>query len=134
VSKILLSIKPEYVKQIFDGSKKFEFRKHLARDDVQKIIIYSTVPEKLVVGEVEVLGTLSMKKTPLWEYTKNAAGICRKNYREYYKNCEIAHAYILGTVIKYDTPKNLEEFGVLHAPQSFIYLDDNYIAQVEGND
>ena len=65
MSVILLSIKPEYCKKIFEGTKKYEFRKHLAQNDVEKIVVYSTAPEKKVVGEIEVIGTLSMKKTPL---------------------------------------------------------------------
>ena len=44
MSTILLSIKPEYVNKIIAGTKKYEFRKHLAQGDIQKIIIYSTAP------------------------------------------------------------------------------------------
>ena len=84
---ILLSIKPEYCDRIFAGTKKFEFRKHLAQDDVCKIVIYSTAPEKKVLGEVEVKGTITMKKTPLWEYTKEFAGISREKYRQYFEKC-----------------------------------------------
>lgn len=127
MSVILLSIKPEYCKKIFEGTKKYEFRKHLAQSEVKKIIVYSTVPEKKVVGEVEVIGTLSMKKTPLWEHTKNYAGISRDNYREYFQNVSEAHAYVLGLATMYKTPKKLIDFGVSQAPQSFIYLNgDDY--------
>lgn len=35
---ILLSIKPKYSKLIFDGSKKFEFRKIIAKKEVDKIM------------------------------------------------------------------------------------------------
>ena len=119
---ILLSIKPEYCKKIFDGTKKYEFRKHLAQNNVSKIIVYSTFPEMKVIGEVEVKGTLSMKKTPLWERTKNFAGISREKYRLYFKDCVKAHAYILGETTLYDTPVTLETFGIKQAPQSFVYL------------
>ena len=120
---ILLSIKPEYCYRIFAGTKKFEFRKHLAQDDVCKIVIYSTAPEKKVLGEVEVKGTITMKKTPLWEYTKEFAGISREKYRQYFQKCEEAHAYVLGETMLYDTPLTLEAYGITQAPQSFIYLD-----------
>ena len=36
MSTILLSIKPKYSKLIFDGSKKFEFRKIIAKKEVDK--------------------------------------------------------------------------------------------------
>ena len=50
MSTILLSIKPEYAKKIIDGTKKYEFRKRLAKHPVTKIIIYSTFP-----GQIKVL-------------------------------------------------------------------------------
>lgn len=124
VSVILLSIKPEYCRKIFDGTKKYEFRKHLAQNNVSKIIVYSTFPEMKVIGEVEVKGTLSMKKTPLWEYTKNFAGISREKYRMYFKDCVEAHAYILGETTFYDKPVSLETFGIKQAPQSFVYVQE----------
>ena len=120
---ILLSIKPEYCDRIFTGTKKYEFRKHLAQDTVCKIVVYSTAPEKKVLGEVEVKGTITMKKTPLWEYTKEFAGISREKYRQYFQNCVEAHAYVLGETKLYDEALTLEEYGITQAPQSFVYLD-----------
>ena len=93
MSTILLSIKPEYVERILDGSKKYEFRRHLANKKVTRILIYSTAPVMKVIGEVEVIGTLSMKPTPLWEKTKLLAGISRSNFRKYFSGCAAAHAH-----------------------------------------
>ena len=124
MSTILLSIKPEYVERIFEGTKKYEFRKHLAQKNISKIIIYSTFPEMKIVGEVQVVSTLSMAKTPLWEVTKKEAGISRSKYRKYFEKCHTAHAYVLGNTKKYDTPKTLAEYGISQAPQSFIYLNN----------
>lgn len=59
---ILLSIHPEYVRQILAGTKKFEFRRSVAKRNVDRILIYSTSPEMKVVGSVSVLGVL--KDTP----------------------------------------------------------------------
>lgn len=122
MSTILLSIKPEYANKILSGTKKYEFRKHLAQGDINKIIIYATSPEMKIIGEVEVLGTLSMKKTPLWEKTKSEAGISREKYREYFRDSNIANAYVLGKAIKYDEYKSLNDFGISQAPQSFVYI------------
>ena len=123
MATILLSIKPEYVERIFNGSKKFEFRKHLPQEKVDRIVVYSTEPVQRVVGEVEVLGTLSMKPSPLWDFTKTAAGISRAKYRSYFKGCSAAHAFQLGQTQIYDVPKTLKEMGIKSAPQSFIYLN-----------
>ena len=123
MSTILLSIKPEYSNRIFNGTKKYEFRKHLAKKDVDKIIVYSSSPEQRVIGEVNVIETLSMKPSPLWELTKKDAGISRAKYRTYFKGCKNAYAYKLGEFVKYDMPKTLIQFGITQSPQSFIYMD-----------
>jgi predicted transcriptional regulator len=125
MNTILLSIKPEYANRILEGTKKYEFRKHLAQSAITRILIYSSSPEKRIVGEVEVVGTLTMKKTPLWEFTKKSAGISRKMFREYFWGCSLAHAYQLGKAIRYDKPKNLTDYGIVQAPQSFIYLKNS---------
>lgn len=52
--KILLSINPNHVENIFNGTKKYEFRKVECKKPVDKIIIYSTSPIKKVVGEALV--------------------------------------------------------------------------------
>lgn len=117
-----MSIKPEYVKKILDGTKKYEFRKRISKRNINKLIIYSTAPQKIVVGEVEILEKITMKPTTLWEKTKKDAGISRKKFREYFKGCDYANAYKLGEVKIYNPPKTLEDFNIKYAPQSFIYL------------
>lgn len=121
MSTILLSIKPEYSKLIFEGTKKYEFRKHLPQKKVDKIIVYSSSPDQMIIGEVSVIETLSMKPSPLWELTKKEAGISRAKFREYFHGCNEAHAYKLGDFILYGNPKTLKELGLKQAPQSFVY-------------
>ena len=75
-----------------------------------------------VVGEAQVIKTISASPTALWEGTKKFAGISRDKYRKYFKGCKVAYAYQLGEVIQYDPPKNLSEIGISLPPQSFIYL------------
>ena len=121
---ILLSINPEYVAGILNETKKFEFRKRLADKSVDRILIYATLPTKQVVGEVQVLDTISASPSALWDMTKKKAGISRKKFREYFKGCKTAYAYCLGNVIKYASPKELSEFNINQPPQSFIYIMD----------
>lgn len=119
---ILLAINPEYVEKIFAGTKKYEFRKRLASRAIDKILIYSTAPIMKVVGEVQIVETISSSPTALWERTKKFAGISRDKYRKYFKGCKVAYAFQLGQVIKYDPPKELQDFNISSPPQSFIYL------------
>lgn len=124
MKSILLSINPEYVEKIFSGSKKYEFRKRLANKPVGKILMYSTAPIMKVVGEVQIVETISASPTALWESTKKFAGISRDKYREYFKGCKIAYAYRLGQVIRYEPPKELSDFNISFPPQSFVYLSE----------
>lgn len=122
MSKVLLSIKPEYVNKILNGTKKYEYRRLLAKKNVSSLIIYSTWPVMKIVGEVEVVGTIEMAPSSLWEKTKKEAGISRKKYREYFNGRKKAYAYVLGIVTQYESDKKLLDIGVQQAPQSFLYL------------
>ena len=119
---LLLSIKPEYVEKILQGEKKFEYRKRLAKEDVSYIYVYSTAPSMKVVASVHIEGHLSDSPTALWEKTKAAAGISRDKFRDYFRGCKTAYAYKLGKVEVFESPKNLSDFGVAVAPQSFVYI------------
>ncbi len=122
MSKVLISIKPEYVNKILNGTKKYEYRRTLAKKNVSALVIYSTWPVKEIVGEVDVIGTIEMAPSSLWEKTKKEAGISRKKYREYFKKRKKACTYVLGVVTKYENSKKLSDIGVQQAPQSFLYL------------
>lgn len=73
--KILLSINPEHVENIFNGNKKYEYRKIKCKEKVDKIIIYSTAPIMQVVGEAEVKKILEDTPEEIWKITQNESGI-----------------------------------------------------------
>ena len=121
--KILMPINPCYVEEILSGRKKYEYRKiKPKRNNIEKIIIYSTSPVKKVVAEVEVEAIIEETLEKVWELTKDYSGITKQTYYNYYKNKEKAIVYKLGRVKKYEEPKNLSEFGINYIPQSFVYL------------
>jgi predicted transcriptional regulator len=76
-----------------------------------------------VVGEVEIIDIIEENPKILWELTKEESGTTKEFYDKYFKNCDKAIAYKLGKVTKYNKTKELKEFGINKAPQSFIYLD-----------
>ena len=123
--RMLLSINPEHVHNILQGTKTYEFRKILCKRKVDKIVMYATYPVKRVVGEVEVIDVLEMKKEALWKITKKQSGITKEFFDKYYEGRETAIAYKLGEVIEYEEPHELREIGVNVAPQSYMYLPDN---------
>lgn len=119
---MLISINPEYVENIFNGSKKYEYRKIRCRQDIDKIIIYSTYPIMKVVGEAKVEKILEDSPDNIWEKTKNYSGIDLNFYQKYFKDRSKAIAYKLTNIKKYNNPKELSSYGIKSAPQSFVYV------------
>lgn len=122
MSEIVLSINPEYVDKIINGTKKFEYRTRVAKRGVKKIIIYCTFPRMKVLAEAEIVNVLKMSPNDLWEKTKNQSGITKKFFDSYFYGREYAYAYQLGKVVAFDKAKNLSDFGCKSAPQSFVYV------------
>lgn len=120
--RMLLSINPKHVENILLGTKKYEFRKVESKRPVEKIVIYSTAPVGMVVGEAEVLGTLDGTPEEVWAHTHRHSGITKEFFDSYYEGRNRAIAYELGEVETYERPKRLIDFGVMCAPQSFVYL------------
>jgi predicted transcriptional regulator len=122
---ILLSIKSEYAERILKGEKLYEYRRKIARKPVSKIIIYVTSPVMQIIGEVGVkTNTISGSPSVVWEQTKKNAGISRDKFRRYFKGYHKAYAYSLENAVRYEVPKTLNDYGVSHPPQSFIYLGE----------
>lgn len=120
--KILLSINPKHVENIFNGNKKYEYRKIRCKKNVDKIIIYSTAPIMKVVGEATVKKVIEDTPENIWEMTHCESGINLEFFRKYYEGRKKAVAYQLSSIIEYDSPKNLSEYGLKMAPQSFSYI------------
>lgn len=72
---ILLSINPNHVENIMNGTKRYEFRKRACKRHVDKILIYSTTPVMKVVGEAEVEDVLIDKPQIIWKKTQKKSGI-----------------------------------------------------------
>ncbi|HBD06465.1 MAG TPA: hypothetical protein DCY93_03540 [Firmicutes bacterium] len=121
--KIIISINPEHVKNIINGSKKFEYRTKACKFDVNKIIIYETVPVKKIVAEAEIEEVLMLPPEELWNQTKDKSGITKEFFDSYFAGREKAYAYRLGKIKVYEHPKELIEFGLKTAPQSFVYIN-----------
>ena len=119
--KILISIKPEYVKRIFSGEKMYEYRKRVPAD-VKTVVIYATAPVKKIVGEFSVDNVLSMAPEELWNKTYLQSGITQEKFFRYFHDVSIAHALSIKEVIEYESPFDLSEVKIKRAPQSWQYI------------
>jgi predicted transcriptional regulator len=121
--KVLLSIKPEFALKIFEGTKKYEFRKSIfKRDDVDTVVVYASSPMQQVIGEFEIKKILCQEVELLWQITQQFAGINKDFYDEYFANKEVAFAIQVGKIHRFQKPKLLSDYDIDYAPQSFAYL------------
>lgn len=121
--KVLLSIKPEFAFKIFDGTKKFEFRKSIFKNkDVKTVVVYASSPVQQVIGEFEIEKILNLELDVLWNLTQDFSGISEDFFYEYFADKELGYAIKIKKAKKYSKPKNLREEFNLFPPQSFAYL------------
>lgn len=120
--KILLSINPEHVEHILDGSKQYEFRKTKCKEEIDGIIIYSTAPVKQVVAEADVEIILVDTPAEVWKKTRRKSGITEEFFFKYYSGRSNAVAYKLSNLNVFEEPKSLIDYGVTTAPQSYVYV------------
>ena len=120
--KILMSINPEYVENIIKGIKKFEYRTKVAKKDVKSILVYCTYPTKKVVAEVQIKNIIQDTPEKLWVKTQYSSGVSKEFYDKYFEGRDIAYAYELGKILKYNKPRELSYYGINYAPQSYIYV------------
>ncbi len=123
MSTMLLSIKPRYAKVILEGKKCFEFRKNKPRNSVTRIVLYASSPQQQVVGEALIDEILEGTPEEIWSIARTGAGITKKFFSSYYAGRQKAIAYKLSQIKIYETPMQLSDFGIVHPPQSFTYLD-----------
>ena len=120
--KVLMSIKTEYTEKIFKGIKNFELRKKPFNNKVETIIVYSSGKAKKVIGELKIEYVIKDSPENIWNLYKDYLGISEKDYFEYYKNHNIAYAIKIKSYKKYDKEKELSDYGIEKAPQSFCYI------------
>lgn len=123
--KILLSIKPKYVRRILNGTKRFEYRKKIFKNrNVNTIVIYATKPVGKVVGEFYINNIIEDSPKTIWNLTSRYSGISRKSFDNYFSNTQEGFAIEIGDFIKYKKELDLKELSnkIKSAPQSFIYI------------
>lgn len=121
--KVLLSIKPEFASKIFQGSKKYEYRRTIfKRTGVTTIVVYVSNPIKKVIGEFEIEGIIREEPQSLWEKTGHQGGISKERFLNYFRNKTQGYAIKVRDARMYGAPVPLNKLMVVTPPQSFAYL------------
>ena len=124
---LILSIKPQYVEQIFNGNKTIELRKSMPSVKVgDTIIVYSTVPVKAIVGTCKISDIIEESPENIWLEHSKKLGISDEAFWKYYKNSSKSIGIGLSEICKFDLHIPLSEIKKIHPsfhpPQCFKYV------------
>ncbi len=122
--QIILSIKPKYCEEIFSGTKRFEYRRRVFKQEIQKVLVYATSPVCKIVGEFELEKIIADTPDSIWNQTNQYGGISREQYDQYFHGTDMAYALTIAKYKRYKAPldpKVLDRNFV--APQSYRYVD-----------
>lgn len=122
--RVLLAIKEEFASKIFDGTKKYEFRKSIFKDErVTTVVVYVSSPVQKVIGEFQIDRVYHDEPEKIWEHTKLHSGITKEFFDLYFADRANAYAIKIKKTKKYRRPKLLkDDFNISFAPQSYVYL------------
>ncbi len=122
---VILSIRPKFCKMIFSGQKKYEYRKRVfTRSDVDKVYIYATKPTCKIVGYFTIAAMIVDSPNDMWKITHEGSGISKDFFDAYFSGCDMAHAIVIGEVVKLDNPIDPKEvIKNFTAPQNYRYVD-----------
>ncbi|RXZ36090.1 ASCH domain-containing protein [Oxalobacteraceae bacterium CAVE-383] len=130
---VLLSIKPKYAELILAGSKRVEFRRSWAAQEVTKIVLYSSSPIQKIVGIVEVEDVVTASATTLWKTcVERGGGLTREELRSYFSGKSQGFGLLLGNVLEF--ANSIEPSEIIKnfvPPQSFRYLDNSDYINLE---
>ncbi len=123
---LMLSVRPEYSRAIFAGTKTVELRR--VRPGVSEgdmILLYETAPTSKLVGEFTVGTVLSGSPRAIWNRVGDQSGLSRTEFRAYYAGAEEAFAILVAKPRHYRPPVSFAELRRRHSgfrpPQSYWY-------------
>lgn len=75
------------------------------------------------MGEFEIEEIIIDTPKKLWDLAPENTGISEEKFYKYFENKEKGYAIKIGKLIRYKTMKNLKDFSIKSAPQSFVYIN-----------
>ncbi len=132
LTSVILSIKPIYAQAIMSGTKKVEFRKKIFKRPVDKIFVYSSSPEKKIIGFFTIKEIVENSPEKLWEEFNKVGGIEKADFFNYYQDSKTGFSIKISEVEKFgDGIDPADFFENFCAPQSFIYLEEKTAMNME---
>ncbi|XCF05572.1 hypothetical protein ABI125_12665 [Tamlana crocina] len=132
LTSVILSIKPIYARAIMSGTKKVEFRKKIFKRPVDKIFVYSSAPEKKIIGFFTIKEIIENTPTKLWREFGDVGGIEKNDFFNYYQDSKTGFSIKISKVEKFEKGIDpTEYFENFYPPQSFFYLEQKTVLDIE---
>ncbi len=123
---VVLSIRPKFSSRIMSGEKTVELRRRFPSSAPKGTIayIYSTSPERAMVGVAEISSVKKLAIEEIWRRYADVAFIERTEFDRYFEGLNEGFALEFANARPFVTPVELtdlrERFG-FEPPQSFLY-------------
>lgn len=136
---VVLSIKPEYSKQIMDGKKTVEIRRRFPASAPKGTLayIYSTSPERAMVGTAKIAAVQELSVKDIWSEYSDVACIKRADFNKYFEGLNHGFALKFTNPERFHTPMSLTELRErfsFEPPQSFLYAKHNFKQEISGDE
>jgi predicted transcriptional regulator len=134
---IVLSIRPQYAKKIFDGSKKVELRR-IRPKQIRKgslVFIYASSPAQSLVGAFKVDEIVEKPLSELWSLVQDIAGVAKKEFYDYYQGVNTGIGIFFSEVWSLREPIKIQDWqeqGIhFNPPQGFRYATAEELASLQ---
>ena len=135
---VVLSIRPQYASLIMAGRKTVELRRRFPASMPKGTIayIYSTFPERAMVGHAEIVSVRRLDVEGIWRCYADAACVERKDLDSYFEGLDQGFAIELEKARPFEKPLSLSflrERFEFSPPQSFLYARQDLRAMLRGD-
>ena len=120
MNNLIISIKPEFVEKILSGEKKYEFRRRIYKQEVDKIYIYQTLPKQGIVGCFTPGAIIKDSPQNLWDRFSHVSGTTEEHLISYLHDLDEAYAIEITNLKTFNEPFIPDG---IKAPQSYKYID-----------
>lgn len=123
---VVMSIHPEFVKEIVHGRKTIELRKRFPESGVSLVFIYATAPVCRVIAVARIGNVFQDSPESIWKRFEKYCSIDKERFDKYFLGKDQAFAIEILKTRCFSIPLTLAAIGYSGpAPQSFGYLPDD---------
>ncbi len=131
---ILLSVRPEYARMIFQGTKRAELRRTRPKEGPELVLVYETAPVCKITGWFKVNQVETASQRRVWDTYRDQLAISHAEFSQYVAGCP--NPTVLHVGVRRLFPQRLgllDTTGLSRPPQSYCYLDRGRVEQLVGH-